>query len=192
MPSLDAFDEEFAHDESEAEDTPPRLNREFRFSTLIGLALAAGLITAIALAWPNISGLSNPAYEKPEAIIERLTRELEALKQENKELAEAQQQAAETVSSVQTAQQEQHAPFTSWYSDVAGLTFGIPTQEGATNGRRSATARPRPREVPGAMTPHPSPSIRNSCSRVSLGQAFLPCPLRTTSLLLVAVFRDVA
>ena len=148
MPSLDAFDEEFAHDESEAEATPPQLNRGFRFSTLIGLALAAGLITAIALAWPNISGMSNPGSEKPEAIIERLTRELEAVKQENKELAEAQQQAAETVSSVQTAQQEQHAPFTSWYSDVAGLTFGIPTQEGATNGRRSATARPRPREVP--------------------------------------------
>ena len=148
MPSLDAFDEEFAHDESEAEDTPPRLNRGFRFSTLIGLALAAGLITAIALAWPNISGLSNPAYEKPEAIIERLTRELEALKQENKELAEAQQQASESVGSLQAAQQEQHAPFTSWYSDAAGLTFGIPTQEGATNGRRSATARPRPREVP--------------------------------------------
>jgi hypothetical protein len=144
MPSLDAFDEEFAHDESEAEDTPPRLNRGFRFSTLIGLALAAGLITAIALAWPNISGLSNPAYEKPEAIIDRLTRELEALKQENKELAEAQQQASESVGSLQAAQQEH----TSWYSDVAGLTFGIPTQEGATNGRRSATARPRPREVP--------------------------------------------
>ena len=141
MPSLDAFDEEFAHDESEAEATPPQLNRGFRFSTLIGLALAAGLITAIALAWPNISGMSNPGSEKPEAIIERLT--LEAVKQENKELAEAQQQAAETVSSVQTAQQEPHAPYTSWYSDVAGLTFGIPTQEGATNGRRSATARPR-------------------------------------------------
>ena len=147
MPSLDAFDEEFAHDESEAEDTPPRLNRGFRFSTLIGLALAAGLITAIALGWPNISGVSDPA-EKPEAIIERLTRELEALKQENKELAEAQQQASESVGSLQAAQQEQRAPFTSWYSDVAGLTFGIPTQEGATNGRRSATARPRPREVP--------------------------------------------
>src|SRR5437588_9882379 len=111
MPSLDAFDEEFARDEPEAEATPPQLNRGFRLSTLIGLALAAGLITAIALAWPNISGLSNPAYEKPEAIIERLTRELEALKQENKELAEAQQQASESVGSLQAAQQEQRAPF---------------------------------------------------------------------------------
>ena len=148
MPSLDAFDEEFGHDESEAEAPSPRLNRGFRFSTLIGLAVAAGLVTAIALAWPNISGVSGPAYEKPEATIERLTRELEALKQENTELSAARQQAVETISSLQAAQQEQRAPMTSWYSDVAALTFGIPTQDGATNGRRSATVRPRPREVP--------------------------------------------
>jgi hypothetical protein len=149
LPNLDAFDEEFGRDESEVEPAAPRLNRGFRFSTVIALALAAGLITAVALAWPIITGVSDPAYEKPEATIERLTRELEALKQENQELAEAQQAATNTIRSLQAAQQEQRAPMSSWYSEPAALTFGIATQsESSTNGRRSAIARPRPREVP--------------------------------------------
>ncbi len=149
MPSLDAFDEEFGQDEAQAESSAPQLKSGFRFSTVIGLVLAAGLITAIALAWPNVSGVSTPAQEKPEAIIERLTRELEALRQENKELAEVQEQAAETISSLQAAQQEQRPRMSSWHSEVPALTFGIATQsDGSTNGRRSATARPRPREVP--------------------------------------------
>jgi molecular chaperone DnaK (HSP70) len=93
--------------------------------------------------------VSNPAEEKPEAIIERMTRELDALRQENKELAEAQQQAAETISSLEAAQQQHSTPMISWHSEVPALTFGIATtSDGSTNGRRSATARPRPREVP--------------------------------------------
>jgi hypothetical protein len=113
------------------------------------LAVAAGLISAIALAWPNLSGMFNAIGEKPQETIERLTRELEALRQENQDLAEARQQDAATISSLQEAQQEQRVPMGSWHSDVAALTFGIPTQsESPTNGRRSANARPRPRELP--------------------------------------------
>ena len=149
MPSLDAFDEEFRHDEAEVDESPPRLKSGFRFSTLIGLAAAAGLISAIAFAWPNIPGVFNEAAEKPQETIERLTRELEALKQENQDLAEARQQDAATISSLQETQQEQRLPMASWHSDVAALTFGFPTQsESPTNGRRSANARPRAREVP--------------------------------------------
>jgi FtsZ-binding cell division protein ZapB len=149
MPNLDAFDEEFGHDESEEAASAPRLKSGFRLSTMIALALAAGVISALAMAWPNIPGLSDPSYEKPQAAIERLTRELETLRQQNAELAQAQQEAAETIATLQVAQQEQRAPFTTWYSELAALTYATPSQpESTTNGHRSASARPRPREVP--------------------------------------------
>jgi len=50
LPSLDAFDDEFGREET---DSVPRPNTGFKLSTIIGLALAAGLITAVALGWPT-------------------------------------------------------------------------------------------------------------------------------------------
>jgi FtsZ-binding cell division protein ZapB len=157
MPSLDAFDEEFGREQSDIVGDP-RPNTGFRLPTLIGLALAAGVISALALGWPNMSGAprsddreaSTPnAGEKPDATISRLRRELEALKQENRELTEAQQQAADTIATLQAGEQEGRGSLASWYSDVAALTYGIATQsDGGTSGRRSSTARTRPREVP--------------------------------------------
>jgi hypothetical protein len=157
MPSLDAFDEEFGRERSDIAGDP-RPNTGYRLSTVIGLALAAGVISALALGWPNTSGaprselqpepeLASAPYagEKPDAAISRLAREVEALKKENGDLAQAQQQAADTIAALQAGEHENRGSFASWYSDLAALTFGIASQ---SEGRRSATARTKPREVP--------------------------------------------
>jgi FtsZ-binding cell division protein ZapB len=157
MPSLDAFDEEFGRERSDVV-SDPQPNTGFRLPTLIGLALAAGVICALAMGWPNIFGAprsevqteaSAPSTgEKPDATIGRLRSELEALKKENEELTQARQQAADTIATLQ-AGQESRGSLVSWYSELAGLTYGIAMQsDGATTGRRSPTARARPREVP--------------------------------------------
>ena len=60
MPNLDAFDEEFGR---ERLDIDPPSKTGFRISTVIGLALAAGIISALALGWPNPSGTPRPEPE---------------------------------------------------------------------------------------------------------------------------------
>jgi FtsZ-binding cell division protein ZapB len=159
MPRLDAFDAEFEGERSDIVGDP-RPRTGFRLSTLIGLALAAGVISALALGWPNASGPSQselqpeaasapPAGEKLDAAISRLAREVEALKRENRELRQAQQQAADTVAALQGGTQDGRGSLVSWYSDLGALTYGIATQsENGTTGRRSAVARPKPREAP--------------------------------------------
>ena len=152
MPNLDAFDEEFGREDSDIE-VPSRAH--FRISTVIGLALAAGVISVLALGWPNPPGAprsesEQASGEKPEAAIRRLTSEVEAIKQANRELAQAQQQAAETIAALQAGEQERSAAFASWYSDVRALTYRSPFSDaasGSTNGQRSATARPKPRDA---------------------------------------------
>jgi FtsZ-binding cell division protein ZapB len=156
MPDLDAFDEEFGR---ERLDIDPPARTGFRISTVIGLALAAAIISALALGWPSPSDTPRPEpeqaasqSEKPDAAIRRLTREIEALKQANRELAQAQQQAADTIAALRSAEPEKNGAFASWYSDLGALTYGVLAQSdgtaSATNGRRSATARPKPREIP--------------------------------------------
>jgi FtsZ-binding cell division protein ZapB len=155
MPSLDAFDEEFGREHS---DIDPPSKASFRISTVIGLALAAAAISALALGWPASLGTSQSepgvtSGEKPDAAIRRLAREVEDLRQANRELAQAQQQAAATIAALQAGEQEKKSgAFAGWYSDLGALTYGIATQSdgvaNATNGRRSATARTRPREIP--------------------------------------------
>ena len=159
MPRLDAFDAEFERERSDIVDDP-RPRPGFRLSTLIGLALAAGVISALALGWPNASGPSQselqpeaasapPAAEKLDAAISRLAREVEALKSENRELRQAQQQAADTIAALQGGTQDGRGSLVSWYSDLGALTYGIATQsENGTIGRRSAVARPKLREAP--------------------------------------------
>jgi FtsZ-binding cell division protein ZapB len=158
LPKLDAFDEEFGREEAGIVDAPPP-NPAFRLRTFIGLALAAGAITALALGWSAISSApsseetlqratSSASSEKADETISRLRRELEALREENNELAQARQQAAETIASLQAGEQESRRSFTSWYSDVGALTYGIPSQgDGTVIGRRSS-ARAKPREAP--------------------------------------------
>ena len=163
MPSLDSFDEEFGREDSDIA-PDPRPKTGFRLSTVIILALAAGVISALALGWPNSSGaprsdaqpdisaLLQPG-EKPDAAVRRLAREVEALKKENEDLAQEQQQAAETIASLKAS--ERSETFVTWYSDPAALMFSAPMPRNeataaapAAPPRRSATARPKPREAP--------------------------------------------
>jgi hypothetical protein len=162
MPNLDAFDEEFGHEDQDIA-TDPRPKSGFRLSTIIILALAAGAISALALGWPissgaprsdaqsDISAFLQPG-EKPDAAVLRLAREVEGLKKENEDLVQEQQQAAQAIAALKAS--EQPAPFVTWYSDVTALMFASPARNDTTAAapapppRRSATARPKPRETP--------------------------------------------
>jgi hypothetical protein len=158
MPGLDAFDDEFGREDGIILSDTKRTSG-FRLSTIIGLALAAGIISALALGWPNTSGPLLPKLqteaasstdegEKLNAAISRLAREVEDLKTENRQLRQAQQEASETIASLQSRQQDNGAAFATWYSDLAPLIYTVPTQsEAVASSRRSATARPKPREA---------------------------------------------
>jgi hypothetical protein len=157
MPGLNAFDEEFGREDDIALSDTKRTSG-FRLSTIIGLALAAGIISALALGWPNTAGPLLPKLqseaasstdegEKLNAAVSRLAREVEALKTENKQLREAQQEASETIASLQSRQQDNGGTFVTWYSDVGPLIYTVPQLEAAASSRRSATARPKPREA---------------------------------------------
>jgi hypothetical protein len=149
LPRLEAFDEEFGNAET---DSPARVrpNRGFKLSTVIGLALAAGVISALALGWPNgpeVDKATQAPVEKPEAAVQRLTHEVASLKRELRELMEEHQRAAYTIATLQ-AEQANRALKT-WYSDPAALMYGFDTQSEASAtppGRRSVV-RARPREV---------------------------------------------
>jgi FtsZ-binding cell division protein ZapB len=150
LPRLEAFDDEFGGGEAHSI-APARSNAAFKLSTVIGLALAAGAISALALGWPNgpeAAKSTQRAVEKPEAAVERLMGEVEMLKREIRELTEEQQRAAHTIAALQAAEQEQRG-FATWYSDLAALTYGFRNQSDASAavpGRRAAV-RSRPREV---------------------------------------------
>jgi len=154
MPSLDAFDQEFGRDDVIDDPSPPRT--VFRLSTVVGLALAAGLVSVLALWGPSLLGAarmeqpeqaSSPAGEALDAAITRLSSEVAALKRENRDLREAQQQAAETIAALQAGEAEGRSSFAAWYTNPTALTYGIPLFDGPPPIRRSATARPKPREA---------------------------------------------
>jgi FtsZ-binding cell division protein ZapB len=159
MPSLDAFDEEFGREEQDIA-TDPRPKTGFRLSTIIFLALAAGVISALALGWPNSSGAPRPESdisvflqpgEKTDAAVLRLGREVEALKKENEDLVQERQEAAQTIAALKAS--EQGGTFVTWYSDVTALMwmpvhFDTTAAGPAAPPRRSATARSKPRETP--------------------------------------------
>jgi hypothetical protein len=159
MPNLDAFDEEFGREEQDIA-TDPRPRTAFRLSTIIILALAAGAISALALGWPissgaprsdaqpDISAFLQPG-EKSDAAVVRLAREVEALKKENENLVEEQQQAAQTIAALKAGEP---GTFVTWYSDVPALMwvpfrFETTAAAPAPAPRRSATARSKPRET---------------------------------------------
>jgi hypothetical protein len=173
MPSLDAFDDEFGR-EHDGIDPPPRSG--FRLSTVIGLALAAAVISALALGWPSIFGASRsqlqpeqaaaPATQALEAAVSRLSDEVASLRHENQDLRDAQRRAADTIAALQAGEGESRGSFVAWYTNPAALAYGIAIgPDGATAARRSATARPKPREA----TPHEgAPAPRDDGAPISL------------------------
>ena len=157
MPSLNAFDDEFGREhDATVEDPLPRSG--FRLSTVIGLALAAGVISALALAGPSMFGASRsqvqpeqaaaPATQALEAAVSRLSDEVASLRRENQDLRDAQRRAADTIAALQAGEGEGRGSFVAWYTNPAALAYGIATaSDGAAAARRSATVRPRPREA---------------------------------------------
>jgi len=132
------------------------------------VALGAGVIGVLALAWSTADGRlrlelqsavlapispRTVGREGSDEEIDRLRREAEALKNEITELTEAREQAAHTVAALKAAEQEPRnpAPSAYWYSNPAALTFGIesrPEPGGVVSlPRRPATARPALRKV---------------------------------------------
>ena len=82
-------------------------------STLISVALLAVIITAVVVASTAAPAPPrNTAREEPRELVDRLLREVEALKSENRKLTEAQQRSSR-VSSVH------------WYSDLTARSLGI-------------------------------------------------------------------
>ena len=136
MPRLDAFDEELRQDPA----TILRAERRgLRLLSLVAIALGAGVIGALAVAWSTADGRlrlelqSVPTSQRnaeraaQDEEIDRLRGQLEALKNDVKELMEAQHQAAHTIAAMKAAEEDlrRHAPPPYWYSNPAALNFAI-------------------------------------------------------------------
>src|SRR5262249_28081442 len=136
MPRLDAFDEEFEQDPANILRAE---RRGLRLFFLVGLALGAGGLGALAFALAAPGGrlpVGLPLAAPPQAHagrgaqdeeIDRLRRQLDALKNDVKELTEAQHQAAHTIAAMKAAEEDlrRHAPPPYWYSNPAALNFAI-------------------------------------------------------------------
>src|SRR5262245_44993542 len=110
-----------------------------RLLMLAIVALGLGVIGALAFAWSNADGrlrfdLQSAATAPKSAEraaaqeeIERLRGELDAVKNDVKELTEAQHQAAHTIAAMKAAEEDlrRHAPPPYWYSNPAALNFAI-------------------------------------------------------------------
>jgi hypothetical protein len=165
MPRLDAFDQEFGR-EPVAIVRGHRRRIRLRTWALIVVALGAGVISALAVSWPNGDGLlrfelqsAAPLFQRSasrddsDEQIDRLRREVDALKKEISDLTEAHRQAGETIAALQATEQESRAPVLGefWYSNLAALNFGIADQSqprAAAPPRRPPTARPESRDTP--------------------------------------------
>jgi hypothetical protein len=137
MPTLRGFDEEFGQD-----DVATQLGeqRKTRWTLIaVALALGAGIIGVLTLAWSTVDGRlrlelasaptppRNTGSEGSRELVDRLLRQVEALKSEIRELTEAQQQQTAHAIAAIEAEQESRNRVSSvhWYSDPAALSFGI-------------------------------------------------------------------
>lgn len=162
MPRLDAFDEEFGREPVAI--VRGQRRKKLRFSVLIGAALGAAVITALAWPWIDADGglrselqallpsiPRSTAREGAAEQVDRLVREVETLKREIADLTEARQQAVDRIASLEAGEQESrdHTSSVYWYSDLAALNYVLPPSI-APPPRRSITARSegRRRETP--------------------------------------------
>ena len=162
MPRLDAFDEELGQDPA----TILRAERRgLRLLSLVAIALGAGVIGALALAWSTADGrlrleLQSAATSQRNAEraaqdeeIDRLRGQLDALKNDVNALTEAQHQSAHTIAAMRAAEEDlrRHVPPPYWYSNPAtlDLTFAKqpPPAGFAPLPRRPTTARSESRDL---------------------------------------------
>jgi hypothetical protein len=139
MPRLNAFDEEFGQDPVAFQRGQRRKTR-VRFWTFFSIALGAGVMGVLALAWSAVDGrlhlelqsavvapISPPTREGSDEEINGLRRQVQALKNEITKLKDARERTAQTIAALKAfEQQSRHAvPSACWYSDPAALGFGI-------------------------------------------------------------------
>jgi len=164
MPRLDVLDEEFGEDAA-AVLRARRRRTGARLSMLAIVALGLGAIGAFAFAWSNADGRlrlelqsaatapKGPQRAAAQEEIERLRGELDALKNDVKELTQTQHQAAYTIATMKAAEDDlrRHVPPPYWYSNPATLDLAIAKQPQwagvAPPPRRPATARSEPRDL---------------------------------------------
>lgn len=172
MPNLDAFDQEFGRGPAPR---PKKRKRVLRISTIVAFLLGAGIVGAVALAWPETVSLlraelppglmaSLPLPRDPsEEQNGQLLAELDALKQEVRELTEAQHESATTIAGLRAAEQESKSRtvLTGWYSEPGALNYPIASRPGAANSaapaQRAAVARPRAAPLPKRESVPPAP-----------------------------------
>jgi hypothetical protein len=157
MPTLHGCDEEFGQD---AVATQLGEQRRTRW-TLIAVALGVGIIGALTFTWSTVdrplrletesapTSPRNTGREGSRELVDRLLRQVEALKSEIRELREAQQQQqpAHAIAAIDAEQESRNrVSSVHWYSDPAALSFGIesrPEPWGVVPlPRRPANARP--------------------------------------------------
>ena len=184
LPRLDAFDEEFGQDPV-AILRAQRRQARMRTWTLIVLAMVAGLIGALALAWSTFGdrlrvalqaappSLQSATRQEPNEDVVRLLRQVDELRSEIRDLTQARQQAADTIAALEAAAQATPSPPPAayWYSDPAVLRLNAQRARTHDAGvedrsqpdpvvlppRRPAIARPAPRTIQPRDTRVPSP-----------------------------------
>lgn len=136
MPRLDVFDQEFGREPVAIARGGHRRKIRPKVWVLICVLLVAGVISALALGWPNGEGpfgfelQSAPPFQRSATRedaneqIDRLRREVDALKTEIGELNEAQRQAGETIA-VLREDSRSALPSAYWYSNLAALHFKV-------------------------------------------------------------------
>src|SRR3981189_1254756 len=136
-PTLRGFDEEFGQD---AVATQLGEQRRTRW-TLIAVAPGVGIIGALTFAWSTVDGPlrlepasaptspRNTGREGSRELVDRLLRQVEALKGEIRELREAQQQQQQPAHAIAAIEAEQEArnrvSSALGCSDPAALSFGL-------------------------------------------------------------------
>jgi hypothetical protein len=162
MPRLEAFDAEFGVEHEVL--LLPQRRTGARLLAVVGVLLGVGVVSALALAWQNgderLLSLIRSAPltaqtgsgERPEQQIDRLTREVAALKNEIRQLTEAQSQTIERGAPLSTGEDEPADPVAShWYSDPVALSYGIAGQPSpavaSAPPRRQGTARQETRNT---------------------------------------------
>ena len=154
MPGLDMLDEEFG--DAAAHARRRRIGERLLMLAIVTLGL--GAIGALALAWSNADGplrfeLQSAATAPKSAQraaaqeeIERLQGELDALKNDVKELTEAQDQAAHAIPTMKAAEEDlrRDVPPPYWYSNPA------PRSSRQSCSNNSPKPMPRPRSTSAA------------------------------------------